>query len=236
MAIDDLPVTVVNFLNVIGVAWPYVDEDVVARFAALTRDFGTAVQTTHDNATAAVQGIAKAHQAQSTRTMSSGWASLSDTHVSEIVTGCTVLAGALDVASGYIVAQKVIALGVLVGMAAAFIGDQAAALLTFGVAEVAAPLIVMAGRKVMKALVMDLEQYLIGQVIEVAATPLFAKVEQAMAGLDWSKSGAATAGSGTGYTVDPDAVRAQTAVLRTHASTMLGHGQQYQRNVRELNF
>jgi hypothetical protein len=29
VAIDDLPLPVVNFLNVLGVPWPYVDEDVV---------------------------------------------------------------------------------------------------------------------------------------------------------------------------------------------------------------
>lgn len=31
MAIDDLPLPVVNFLYVIGVPWPYVKEDTVAR-------------------------------------------------------------------------------------------------------------------------------------------------------------------------------------------------------------
>jgi hypothetical protein len=29
MAVDDLPLPVVNLLNVIGVPWPYIDEDVV---------------------------------------------------------------------------------------------------------------------------------------------------------------------------------------------------------------
>ena len=62
MAIDDLPLPVVNFLNVIGVPWPYIDEDVVLRFAALTRDFAQAVETTHNDATRAIAGIADAHQ------------------------------------------------------------------------------------------------------------------------------------------------------------------------------
>jgi hypothetical protein len=33
MAVDDLPLPVVNFLNVIGVPWPYIDEDVLVEFA-----------------------------------------------------------------------------------------------------------------------------------------------------------------------------------------------------------
>jgi hypothetical protein len=37
VAIDDLPMPVVTFLNAIGVPWPYINEDQVTRFATLTR-------------------------------------------------------------------------------------------------------------------------------------------------------------------------------------------------------
>lgn len=235
MAIDDLPLPVVNFLNVIGVPWPYIDEDTVTQFASLTRDFGTAVQTTHQDATTAINAIAKAHQGASTDAMKSGWATMSDEHVSELVTGCNVLAGALDVAAGYIMAQKVEAIAVLVGMAAAFVADQAAAVATAGLAEAAVPLIIAGAQRLVKSLVMDIQQYIVGKVIEEAAKPLFAKVEQAMAGLDWSKSGG-SAPQGTGFTVDPAAVRVQTAALRTHAATMRAHGDTFQQGVRGLNF
>lgn len=106
MAIDDLPLPVVNFLNVIGVPWPYLDEDVVLQFASLTREFGQAVRTTHEDATHAVHALAEAHQGGSIEAMRSGWGAMSDKHVNEIVTGCDALAGALDAAAGYIVAQK----------------------------------------------------------------------------------------------------------------------------------
>lgn len=46
MAIDDLPMPVVTFLNAIGVPWPYINEDQVTHFATLMRQFGTAVQAT----------------------------------------------------------------------------------------------------------------------------------------------------------------------------------------------
>lgn len=236
VAIDDLPSPVVNFLNLLGIPWPYVDEDVVEQFAAFTRDFGQAVQTTHQNTTTAIQQLSQAHQGVSTQAMTSGWASLSDTHVSEIVTGCTVLATALDVAAGFIVGQKVAALGTLVAMATTLVGDQILAVMTFGAAEAAVPLILAAGRKVMQALIATLEQYVIGEVIQAAAQPLFDKIQAAMAGLDWSKSGASSTGAGTGFTIDAQAVRTQVAALRSHASTMLSQGQQYQTNVQGLNF
>ncbi len=236
MAIDNLPLPVVNFLNIIGVPWPYIDEDVVHQFASLTRDFGQAVQTTHDETTQAVQAISQAHQAQSTQFMASSWATMSNTEVSAIVAGCTALAAALDVAAGYIVAQKITALGVLVGMAAAFIGDQIAAVATFGLAEVAVPVIIAAAQRLVKSLVMTLEQYIIAEVIEAAAQPLFAKVQEAMAGLDWSKSGTPPTNAGDGFVVSPQAVATQTAALRTYAQQMLSQGQQYQTTVQGLNF
>jgi hypothetical protein len=65
MAIDDLPLPVVNLLNAVGVPWPYIDEDVVSRFATFVREFGRAVQTTHDGATRCVAGIAAAYRGSS---------------------------------------------------------------------------------------------------------------------------------------------------------------------------
>src|SRR5579871_6527002 len=109
---------VVNFLNVIGVEWPYINEDTVMQFASLVREFGQAVQRTHDDATAAVHGLAQAHQGASTEKMASGWAELSQRHVTEIVDGCGILADALEAYAGYIVAQKGIAIAELIGMAA----------------------------------------------------------------------------------------------------------------------
>ena len=119
LVIDDLPLPVVNFLNVIGVPWPYIDEDIVLRFALLTREFGQAVSTTHEDGTRAVHTLAEAHQGTSTEAMRTGWVTMSNKHVNEIVTGCDALAVALEAAAGYIVAQKAEAIAVLIGMAAA---------------------------------------------------------------------------------------------------------------------
>lgn len=237
MAVDDLPGPVVNLLNVIGIPWPYVNEDTVTQFASLTREFGQAVQTTHEDATQAVSGIAQAHTGASTQVMHSGWAKMSTEHVNELVTACHVLADALDVGAGYIVAQKVEALATLIGMAVAFVADQAAAVATFGLAEAAVPVIIEGAERLVKSLVMDLQQYIIGKVIEAAAKPLFAKVEAAMAGLDWSKSGGGDgSATGAGFSLDAGAVRTQTAALRQHAATMRQHGANFQQGVQGLSF
>ncbi|MGH3156878.1 MAG: hypothetical protein ACRDNF_09920 [Streptosporangiaceae bacterium] len=138
-------------------------------------------------------------------------------------------------AAGYIVAQKAEAVGVLIGMAAAFFADQAAAVVTLGLSEAAVPLIIEGAESLVKSLVMDLQQHIIGNVIEAAAKPLFAKVEAALAGLDWSKSGA-TAGKATGFSLAPSAVRSQTQMLRENATVMRAHAAAFQSGVRGLNF
>lgn len=235
MAVDDLPGPVVTFLNVIGVEWPYINEDSVTQFASLVREFGQAVQTTHRDATAAIEGIARGYQGASTRQLSSGWGELSARHVTELVDGCAVLADALDVAAGYIVAQKVAAIAEMVGMAATFVADQAAAVATFGIAEAAVPVIIAAGRKLMESLVQDLEQYIIGQVVEAAAKPLFTRIAEAMAGLDWSKSTPVGAAS-TGFALEEQVVRAHTAALREHAQTFRSHAVTFQQGIRGLAF
>jgi hypothetical protein len=235
VAADDLPGPVVNLLNAIGVPWPYVNEDTVARFASLTREFGKAVQTTHEDATRAIAAIADAHQGASTERMRAGWTNMSQRHMAELVTGCGVLADALDAAAGYIVVQKAEAVATLVGMAAAFVADQAAAVATFGLAEAAVPVIIEGAERLVKSLVLDLQQYVIGKVIEAAAKPLFAKVEEAVAGLDWSKSGAPHGTSG-GFSMEPEAVLTQVAALRTHAQAMRAHAATFRSGVRGLDF
>lgn len=235
MAIDDLPLPVVNFLNVIGVPWPYINEDTVWQFASLVREFRQAVITTHQDATTSLAKISKAHKAASTEAMMSGWAKLSERHVEEITDASTVLADALDAAGGYIVAQKAVAVAELVELAAAFIADQAAAFVTFGASEAALPLIVVAGRKLVQSLVMDLEQYVVGRVIEAGAKPLFAKIAAALSGLDWSASGA-QAGQPAGFEVSPAAVYGQTTMLRSQAASMRSLAGDLADQVRGLKF
>jgi hypothetical protein len=235
MAIDDLPLPVVNFLNVIGVPWPYLNEDTVWQFAGLVRDFRQAVLTTHQDATRSLTEVSRVHKAASTEAMMSGWARLSAAHVEEITDACTVLADGLDAAGDYIVAQKMEAIAELIGLAAAFVADQAAAVVTLGASEAALPLIELAAEKLVESLEMDLQQYIVGQVIEAAVKPLLGKISAALSGLDWSKSGA-QAGEPTGFEVDPAAVYAQTAILRGQAAAMRAQAADLASQVRGLKF
>lgn len=235
MAIDDLPLPVVNLLNIIGVPWPYLNEQTVWQFAGLVRAFRQAVIRTHQEATQAVSEIAKAHESASSQAMVSGWAKLSAQHVDEIADGCTVLADALDAAGVYIVAQKGLAIVELGELASAFLADQALALASGGLAEAAVPVIIMTAKTVTKALVETVVQYIAGEVIEKAAKPLFAKISAALAGLDWSQSGVKP-GETAGLKVNPAVVGTQLVVLHSQAAQMRSTAAQLAEQIRGLTF
>jgi hypothetical protein len=236
VAVDDLPGPVVTFLNVIGIDWPYINEDQVRQFATLVREFGQAVEQTHQDATQAVGNFASAYQGSSTETMSSGWSRLSAAHVDEIVDGTKILAEALDVGADFIVAQKAEAVVELVVMAATFVADQAAAVATLGIAEAAVPAIIAAGKALVETLKQQLIQMIAGEIIEAAAKPLFAKVEQMVAGLDWSNSGGGSSGNGSAVQIDFAEARAHVATMRAHAETMAGHAATLSSGLSGLSF
>lgn len=236
VAIDDLPTPVVNFLNVIGIEWPYINEDTLHQFATLVREFGQAVEQTHQDATQVVGKIAQAHQGASTEQMHSGWAELSSRHVTEIVDGAAILADALDAWAAYVVAQKFAAIGQLVEMAIEFFADQAASVATFGIAEAALPLIIEGGQKLGQSLIQDLEQYAVGMVMEAALKPFLAKFEALMSGLDWSNTSPTGSGAGTGFSIDEAEVRTQISVMRGHMETMRSHGATLKNGIAGLSF
>jgi hypothetical protein len=236
MAVDDLPGPLVNFLNVIGIEWPYINEDSISQFASLVREFGQAVERTHQDASDAVQKLAQAHQGASTQHMTSGWAELSTAHVNEIVEGAGIVADALDAWAAYIVVQKGIAVAQMVEMAVEFFADQAAAVATFGIAEAALPAIIAAGQAAGKSLIEDLEQYVVGKVMEAALKPFMAKVQTLLSGLDWGNTSSAGAGAGSSFSVDEAEVRQQISVIRSHADTMVGHGQTLRNGLAGLSF
>lgn len=237
MAIDDLPMPVVTFLNAIGIEWPYLNEDSLHSFAQLTREFGQAVEQTHQDATDAVNNIAQAYQGGSTQAMSTGWSHLSETHVKEVTAACSVLADALDAWAVYVVAQKGEALVQLIELAVGYATALAAGPETFGASLAALPGLEELGEALGNSLIQDLEQYVIGKVIEAASKPLVAKVEQMLSGLDWKNApgGVDPLGSGS-VQLDLDAVQQHAGVLRQHAETMRSHAADFHAKASGIEF
>ncbi|MGK4582244.1 hypothetical protein [Kitasatospora sp. HPMI-4] len=169
------------------------------------------------------------------------WGQLSGSHMQELVQACHVVATALDAAADVIVGMKVEAIGELVVMAAAFVADQAAAVSTFGAAEAALVLIEEGAKKLVNYLEQQLEQYIMGQVIEAAVNPLVEVVGNAVSGLVFQAAESALGVSGggaagAGFRIHPDMVEQHAATMQRHAETIAGHAETFQSKLAGVSF
>ncbi|MEU9129271.1 WXG100 family type VII secretion target [Kitasatospora sp. NPDC048540] len=239
MAIE-LPGEVVSLLSFIGINWPTVNEDSVREFASHVREFAGNVESAHRESTATVHALGAAYEGASYEALLAKWSQLSDSHFNELVQACHAVATALDVAADVIVAMKLETIAELVVLAAALVADQAAAVATLGAAEAAVIAIEEASKRLVNYLEQQLEQYVIGQVIEAAIDPLVEVVAGAVSGLVFeaaeSALGVSGGGGGTGFRIDPDALDEHARLMHDHAETVAGHAQAFQAKVAGVSF
>ena len=231
MALDP-PMEVVQFLQFVGIDWPMINEDAVREVAGYIQEFADRIEQAHLDATTTIQRMGSAYQGASYELLVERWAQMSSRHMSELLDTCRALVTALHGAADFIVVQKGVAIAELVGLAASFVADQAAAIATFGLAEAAEVAIVKLAQKAVDFLEQLLEQYILAEVIEAGFKALRPVIERALDGFVF-KAAADTlgvpagggSGSGWGYQVHPDELRAHAQVMRGHAETVSAHAQ-----------
>ncbi|MEK2474245.1 MULTISPECIES: WXG100 family type VII secretion target [Streptomyces] len=237
----ELPDAVVSFLDFIGVHWPNVDEDKVRDFGSHVRDFANNIQQSHQDATSSVEQLSEVYQGASYDALMAKWGQMSSSHMNELVTACHTVATALDAAAGVIVGMKAAAIAELVVLAVTFVADQAAAAVTFGLAEAAEAGIIAAARKATSYLEQQLEQYVIGQVIEAAITPLVDVVGNAVSGLVYEGTAKALGvsgggGAGQSFSVHPEELHARSQALSKHAETVAAHAEDFKSKLSGVSF
>ncbi|MFD8542412.1 WXG100 family type VII secretion target [Streptomyces sp. NPDC059649] len=237
-----------SFLQFIGVNWPNVNEDKVREFASHVRDFAQKVDDTHKDSTTTINQLGEVYQGRSYEALLAKWGQLSDSHMSELVTACHTVATALDLAADTIVAMKVAAIGELIALAITFIADQAAAAVTLGAAEAAEALVVAAARKLVNFLEQQLEQYIIGQVIEAAIDPLVEVVGKAVGGMVFQAAesalgvsageggGGGGGGAGESFSIHPEELHSRAELLRGHARTVASHAADFEAKAAGVSF
>jgi uncharacterized protein YukE len=240
MAIE-LPTEVEQFLQFIGINFPMVNEDAVRSMAQHVRDFSQNVASTHQDATDTINQMSQGYQGASYDALVQKWADKSNAHMTELHDACEVVATALDVGADYIVAQKVAAIAELVAMAVAFVADQAAAVATFGLAEVALAAIEEGAEKLCEFLEQQLTQYIIGEILEAAIKPLSGVIENALSGFVFQAVQGALGGSGGGdvgasVMVHAEMLEPHLVRMQAHGETMVGHAQALTSNISSLNF
>jgi hypothetical protein len=179
----DLPPEVTWVMNMLGLPWPDIDEDQLRSYATHLRTFASELDDTHGAARSRISSLSEGYSGASYEALVERWAEATSSHMSELVTGCNDFATALDVAADGVVAIKSAVIAALVAMAAEFVADQAAAAFTFGLSEAAIPALVAGTRAIVKKLLDQLEQEIIGQALNAAIGPLEDKVDASIQGL-----------------------------------------------------
>jgi hypothetical protein len=87
---------------------------------------------------------------------------------------------------------------------------------------------------VIRTLSVDLEQYLVAEVVEAAARPLLARLDAATASLDWPGSSGSVAI--TQVRVDPPTAAAGIVALRAQAAALRAHGEALRAGLHGLAF
>jgi hypothetical protein len=168
----DLPPELVWVIQLLGLPWPTVEEDELRNHATQIRTFASSLADTHSTAHGHVQALAATYHSRSYELMAAEWSRFTSTHIDQLVPICNAIAEALDVTADLVVAAKWAIIGALGAMAGEFLADQAAAAATFGIAEAAIPALIEGTKLIVKGIIDQLEQQIIGQVLGAALTPL----------------------------------------------------------------
>ena len=179
----ELPNELVWVMGMLGLSWPQIDEDTLRSYASELRSFASSVSDTHGQADARINALSADSSGPSYEALIERWAQASSDHVHVLLDMCETCAVALEVAADGVIAAKVGIIAALGVMAAEFVADQAAAIFTFGLAEVAEAGIVEVTRLAVKALLDQIEQEAIGTVLQAVLGPLEDKLAAAIEGL-----------------------------------------------------
>ncbi|MFD4407042.1 hypothetical protein ACFWPH_30175 [Nocardia sp. NPDC058499] len=160
-----LPDSVAVFLNVLGIPWINVDEDQVHETARHIRAFIAELDETLQSANHYMSALETEYSGQGYRQLLARWAAVDRTHMSVLRAGGTAVADALDMAGTLIAALKTVAIAEIAALFTA-----AGVFLVSGVGTTLQPLVAAAVRRIVLALKLAVEEYIFGELLELAVT------------------------------------------------------------------
>jgi uncharacterized protein YukE/DNA-binding transcriptional regulator YdaS (Cro superfamily) len=230
----ELPSEVAQLLNFVGIPWINLNEDKVREFAVHVRKFATDISGVHQDAQSTLQELGNGYSGAAYEALVRMWGSKS-AHMNDLVEGCGILAPALEAGAALIESVKVACIAELAVMAAEFIADQAASVATLGIAEAALPVIEEATTKLMDFAVQQIEQFIIGEIMNAALQPLLDRLNRMVQGL-LIQPGIGTGDPGTGFEVHHEHLAVHAQRMGAHAETARGHVSAFTSNLGALDF
>lgn len=236
MAIN-LPHWLVEIVGVLGFNWPEIDEDQLREAGKHLRTYADQCEQSHNTAHGVITGkLQEAYAAQSYTTLAQIWSEQSSGHMKDMIDACRVFAEALDIAAigvegmkGEVIAQLVIAAG-------EFVADQAAAVVTFGIAEAAEVVFVEAQNKIISAIMQRFESEVAGKLVDSAIGPVLERIDAAAQRLLFMEAGRITGGPPPVLKLDTAAMRGHAGTLTTEADANMQNGRTFRNRTGALTF
>ncbi|MEV8536715.1 hypothetical protein [Streptomyces sp. NPDC051211] len=166
-----------TLLDVIGVAWPNVDEDAYRDMADALREFAEDLADDGQLANNHVQRLISASDGESIQALDKHWAKVKDKHFKDIADAARVIAGAMDSAAGAVEAMKLAAI-VQLGYLAAEAGIAIAAIpITGGLSALLGAGAMRLTQEAVKRLIKECVEEAVGYIVAAMAEPAVAALE-----------------------------------------------------------
>ncbi|MFC8451785.1 hypothetical protein [Kitasatospora sp. NPDC057223] len=179
----DLPSEVVWIMDLMGLNWPDIDEDELREWAVHVKEFGKGMAESHDDTDVLLKGLGGAYEGAGYEALLERWGQASDGHMTVLIDCCDVLGTALELAADAVVVAKGAVIAQLVAMAVEMAAAAAAAVATLGIAAAAEAAIIEAGKRIVSAIIQEIEDMIIGQLVSMAVEPFQAAIQEAVSGL-----------------------------------------------------
>ncbi|MCQ4079462.1 hypothetical protein NGB36_02310 [Streptomyces sp. RB6PN25] len=237
MAIN-LPHWLVEIVGVLGFNWPEIDEDQLREAAKHLRSYADECERSHDKTHGVITGdLPQVYKAQSYTALAQVWSEQSSGHMKDMIEACRLFADGLEIAAVGVEGMKGEVIAQLVIAAAEFVADQAAAVVTFGIAEAAEVVFLEAQNKILNAIMQRFESEVIGKLVNATLGPAEEQVERAAQRLMFMEAGQlAVGGPPPALALDTDAIRAHGETLKGEADANMEGGRSFANKVGALTF
>ncbi|MDX2709773.1 hypothetical protein PV350_44280 [Streptomyces sp. PA03-6a] len=178
-----LPDELAYVLDLIGIAWPNVDEDDYREMATSLRDFADDIDGGAMDAHTAVQELLGANAGAAMDAFEAHWGKVKGTHLANLAEAARMGAMALDGVAIAIEVAKVAAIVQLGILAAEIVATIASAPFTLGLSSFAGAAATQATRMIVKKIFREVINQVVDQLMSIATAPIYAALESMAADL-----------------------------------------------------
>ncbi|MFH8380095.1 hypothetical protein ACH4E7_04020 [Kitasatospora sp. NPDC018058] len=170
-------------MSLMGLNWPDIDEDELREWGQHVREFGKGMAKSHGDTDTLLKNLGGAYEGAGYEALITRWGQASEGHMTVLIDCCEVLATGLEVAADAVIVAKGAVIAQLVATAAEIAAAAAAAVATLGLSAAAEAAIVEVGKRIVNAIVQEIESVIIAELVSTAIDPFHAAIQEAVSGL-----------------------------------------------------